>query len=263
MYCHFLILQEIERCRKAKLAFNQCMLYSCVILFKNKLVITFKGLQYLALAIFDLDNTLLGGDSDYLWGQFLIEQGVVDKASYERENQRYFQEYQQGTLDILAFLSFQLQPLATHDIDQLVRWRKQFLQEKIQPIILPAALDLIQRHRDKGHTLLVITATNRFITEPIVKAMSIETLIATEPGMVNGRYTGRVDGIPCFREGKVQRLKQWLKTSGMNLASSTFYSDSHNDLPLLELVTNPVAVDPDDTLAQHAEMKGWPIISLR
>lgn len=217
----------------------------------------------MALTIFDLDNTLLGGDSDYLWGQFLIQQGVVDKVSYQRENERFYLEYQQGTLDILEFLNFQLQPLAKFDLEQLHNWRAQFLREKIQPIILPAALDLIEDQRDKGNTLLVITATNRFITELIVQSLNIETLIATEPEMVNGRYTGRVDGIPCYREGKVQRLNQWLKTSGMNLASSSFYSDSHNDLPLLELVTYPVAVDPDDTLAQHAEMKGWPIISLR
>jgi len=230
---------------------------------ENNLAITFKGLQYLALTIFDLDNTLLGGDSDYLWGQFLIEQGAVDKTSHERENQRYYLEYQQGTLDIQEFLNFQLQPLARFDQEQLLKWRAQFLHEKIQPIILPAALKLIQDHRDKGNTLVVITATNSFITHPIVQSMNIETLIATEPEMVDGRYSGRVDGIPCYREGKVQRLNQWLKTSGMNLASSSFYSDSHNDLPLLELVTYPVAVDPDDTLAQHAEMKGWPIISLR
>jgi len=228
-----------------------------------RFLINFKGLWHLALAIFDLDNTLLGGDSDYLWGQFLIEQGIVDKTSYEQENHRYYLEYQQGTLDIQEFLKFQLRPLAEHDMNRLLKWRERFIREKIQPIILPAALDLIQNHRDNGDALLVITATNRFITEPIVKAMSIETLIATEPEMINGRYTGRVDGTPCFREGKVQRLNQWLKSNGENLAASTFYSDSHNDLPLLDLVTYPVAVDPDDTLAQHAEMRGWPVISLR
>lgn len=231
--------------------------------FKTKLVTTFKGLQYLALTIFDLDNTLLGGDSDYLWGEFLIEQGVVDEVSYERENQRFYLEYRQGTLDILEFLNFQLRPLAAHDPDQLHEWRERFMDEKIRPIILPAALELIASHRNKGNTLVVITATNRFITEPIAKILNIDNLIATEPEMINGRYTGRVDGIPCFREGKVRRLNEWLKTNGTNLAASSFYSDSHNDLPLLELVTYPVAVDPDETLAQHAEIKGWPIISLR
>ena len=217
----------------------------------------------MSLAIFDLDNTLLRGDSDYLWGQFLIEQGIVDKTDYEKENRRYYEEYRQGTLDILEFLDFQLRPLAEHEPEQLYAWRAQFMRSKIRPIILPAALHLIEDHRDKGNTLVVITATNRFITESIVKMMNIENLIATEPEMSNGRFTGRVVGVPCFRDGKVKRLKEWLRNTGMNLDASSFYSDSHNDLPLLELVTFPVAVDPDETLAQHAEMKGWPIITLR
>ena len=244
--------QLIKRCFTLELSY-----------FHYKLVITFIGLHNLALAIFDLDNTLLRGDSDYLWGQFLIEQGVVEKHTYERENQRYFEDYRQGTLDIMKFLNFQLRPLAEHEPHQLQQWREQFMAEKIRPIILPAALKLIREHRDKGNTLMVITATNRFITEPIVAAMDIEHLIATEPEILHGRYTGRVTGIPCFREGKVRRLDEWLKRTGMNLDSSSFYSDSHNDLPLLERVTWPFAVDPDDTLAQHAEMRGWPVISLR
>jgi HAD superfamily hydrolase (TIGR01490 family) len=217
----------------------------------------------LAVTIFDLDNTLIGGDSDYLWGQFLIEQGAVDKTSYNRDNHRYYLEYQQGTLNIMEFLNFQLRPLAEHDPDRLYDWRTQFIDEKIRPIILPAALTLIDEHRDKGNTLVVITATNRFITDPIVALLKIDNLIATDPEMVNGRYTGHVMGIPCFREGKVKRLHEWLKASGENLVESSFYSDSHNDIPLLEVVTYPVVVDPDETLAQHAEMKGWPIITLR
>lgn len=217
----------------------------------------------MAVTIFDLDNTLIGGDSDYLWGQFLIEQGAVDKYSYNRDNRRYYQEYQQGTLDIMEFLNFQLRPLAEYDPEQLHKWRTQFIDEKIRPIILPAALTLIKDHRDKGNTLVVITATNRFITEPIVALINIDNLIATEPEMVNGRYTGHVTGTPCFREGKIERLHKWLESSGENLEASSFYSDSHNDIPLLEEVTYPVAVDPDETLAQHAEMKGWPIITLR
>ena len=217
----------------------------------------------MAVTIFDLDNTLIGGDSDYLWGQFLIEQGAVDKSSYHRDNRRYYLEYQQGTLDIMEFLNFQLRPLAENDPEQLHEWRTQFIDEKIRPIVLPAALSLIKDHSDKGNTLVVITATNRFITEPIVALIKIDNLIATEPEMVNGRYTGRVTGIPCFREGKVKRLHEWLKARGENLDASSFYSDSHNDIPLLEEVSCPVAVDPDETLAQHAEMKGWPIITLR
>lgn len=217
----------------------------------------------MTLALFDLDNTLLGGDSDYLWGRFLVEQGIVDGVNYERENLRFYKEYLAGTLDIYEFLRFQLRPLAEHDIDTLHRWREQYLARMIEPIILPAARALLQEHRAKGHTLVIITATNRFITGPIAEALGVEHLIATEPEMKDGRYTGGVSGIPCFREGKVVRLRQWLGQHGETLEGSWFYSDSHNDLPLLEMVSNPVAVDPDKTLALHAEKAGWPIISLR
>lgn len=215
------------------------------------------------LAIFDLDNTLLGGDSDYLWGRYLIEQGLVDGEYYERENRRFYEEYKVGTLDIHEFLRFSLKPLSQHGMASLHEWRKNFIQEKIEPIMLPAARALLQRHRDQGHVLLIITATNRFVAEPIAARLGVEHLLATEPEVKQGRYTGNVSGIPCFREGKVENLKLWLKATGMNLASSWFYSDSLNDLPLLEMVAHPVAVDPDDTLADHARMRGWPIISLR
>ncbi len=215
------------------------------------------------LAIFDLDNTLLGGDSDYLWGRYLIEQGLVDGEYYERENLRFYEEYKVGTLDIHEFLRFSLKPLSQHGMASLHEWRKNFIQEKIEPIMLPAARALLQRHRDQGHILLIITATNRFVAEPIAARLGVEHLLATEPEIKQGRYTGNVSGVPCFREGKVENLKLWLKATGMNLASSWFYSDSLNDLPLLEMVTHPVAVDPDDTLADHARMRGWPIISLR
>ena len=215
------------------------------------------------LAIFDLDNTLLGGDSDYLWGRFLVEQNIVDGEYYERENRRFYEEYKVGTLDIHEFLRFSLRPLAEHDVETLRTWRDTFMQEKIEPIMLPAARDLLEKHRAQGHLLLIITATNRFVTEPIAAALNVDHLIATEPEMMNGRYTGNVAGAPSFREGKVKCLENWLKINGINLSSSWFYSDSLNDLPLLEMVTHPVAVDPDDTLAGHARMRGWPIISLR
>jgi len=217
----------------------------------------------LGLAIFDLDNTLLAGDSDYLWGQFLVEQGIVDKNHYERENERFYEEYRAGTLDIHEFLNFTLEPLARHDMETLQAWRARFMREKIHPIMLPKARQLLDWHRSQGNELLIITATNRFVTQPIAEALGVSHLLATEPEMKDGRYTGRVAGTPCFREGKVQRLETWLRTHGASLQESWFYSDSHNDLPLLEVVTHPVAVDPDETLAQHAEMKGWPIISLR
>lgn len=217
----------------------------------------------MSLAIFDLDNTLLGDDSDYLWGRFLIERGLVDETWYQRENQRFYDAYRAGTLDIHAFLNFMLQPLSAHPTARLLEWRDRFLQDKIEPIILPEALALLARHRNAGDTLLIITATNRFITEPIAKRLGVPNLLATEIEFLDGRYTGRALGTPCFQHGKVERLRGWLAETGHDLAESRFYSDSHNDLPLLELVAHPVAVDPDPTLAQIARERGWPIISLR
>ncbi|MEO7558479.1 MAG: HAD family hydrolase [Gammaproteobacteria bacterium] len=217
----------------------------------------------MSLAIFDLDNTLLGGDSDYLWGLFLIEHGIVERGLYERENQRFYDEYRAGTLDIYAFLEFQLRPLAAHDMATLYEWRRQFLREQIHPIILPKARELVQRHRAQGDELLIITATNSFITEPIAEEFGVPELLASEPEIRDGRYTGRVEGVPCFREGKVTRLEAWLNGRGVDLEDSWFYSDSHNDLPLLQRVDHPVAVDADATLLAHARQQGWPSISLR
>jgi len=214
------------------------------------------------LAIFDLDHTLLNGDSDYLWGQFLSKHGHVDARQYEKENQRFYDEYVAGTLDIFEFLEFSLAPLSQMEMNELSRLHQQFMDEYIQPIITNKSRALIQKHTDNGDSLLIITATNLFITGPIAKELGIEHILATEPEIINNRYTGKVSGTPCFREGKVERLKDWLKETGGNLANSCFYSDSHNDLPLLEMVTKPVAVDPDDTLRTHAEMKGWEIMSL-
>ncbi|MFO1420010.1 MAG: HAD family hydrolase [Candidatus Competibacteraceae bacterium] len=217
----------------------------------------------MTLAIFDLDNTLLGGDSDYLWGRFLVERGLVDGEAYERENQRFYDEYRAGTLDIHEFLTFALRPLAEHPLAELLVWRERFLEEKIQPILLPKAVELLERHRIDGDLLLIVTATNRFITAPIAERLGVSQLLATEPEFADGRYTGRPAGIPCFQHGKVERLDQWLEETGHDLADSWFYSDSHNDLPLFGRVTHPVAVDPDTALAQHARERGWPIISLR
>ena len=215
------------------------------------------------LAIFDLDNTLLAGDSDYLWGVFLAERGIVDPDHYERENERFYREYKEGRLDIYEFLRFSLAPLARHSPDELAAWRQAFLAEKIEPIVLPKALALVERHRTVGDQLLIITATNSFVTAPIAAQLRIPNLIATEPALRNGRYTGEVDGIPSFREGKVLRLEQWLDAQGATLVGSSFYSDSQNDVPLLERVDHPVAVDPDPALAAVAAARGWPILSLR
>jgi len=215
------------------------------------------------LAIFDLDNTLLGGDSDYLWSQFLVEKDLVDGPYYRAENDRFYQQYLNGTMDIFEFLRFQLKPLADNDINTLHQWRAQFIQEKIVPIMLPKAQTLIQDHQAQGHTLLIITATNRFITAPIAEMLSINNLLATDPEMKAGQYTGEVEGTPCYQAGKIERLTQWRSQHGHEVETSWFYSDSRNDIPLLEKVDHPVAVDADDKLTQHANHKGWPVISLR
>ena len=217
----------------------------------------------MALAIFDLDNTLISGDSDFLWGVFLGEQGIVDKDFYTRENERFYEEYKQGKLDIFEFLEFSLKPLADHSLPDLLNWRQKFIESKIKPIIPQASFDLIEKHREKNHTLMIITATNAFVTQPIAELLGIDILIATEPEMINNQYTGKVKGEPTFQHGKVNRLDAWLKENNETLRGSFFYSDSRNDIPLLEKVEHAIAVDPDDVLHQHAKMKQWPIISLR
>lgn len=217
----------------------------------------------MALALFDLDNTLLAGDSDYLWGMFLAEKGIVDRHSYEQENQRYYDEYKAGTLDIYQFLAFSLKPLADNDLGLLNTLHQQFMSDIIRPLMSKPAFDLIAKHRAAGDTLMVITATNSFVTTPIVKAFGIDNLLATEPEINSHGYTGRVAGVPCFREGKVTRLQSWLDEHKLNLQGSWFYSDSHNDLPLLREVDHPVAVDPDEQLKSVAIKEKWPVISLR
>lgn len=214
----------------------------------------------MALAIFDLDHTLLSGDSDYAWGQFLIARGVVDRAGYEQQNERYYAEYLAGTLNIMEFLAFALRPLAQHDRATLDNWHAEFMRSHIAPMMRPEAYDWIAYHRARGDTLLIVTATNRFITAPIAAAFGIEHLLATDPEERDGRFTGRVAGTPCFREGKITRLQMWLRNGAETLADSWFYSDSHNDLPLLRAVTNPVAVSPDSILKEYATQHGWQIL---
>ena len=218
------------------------------------------------LALFDLDNTLLAGDSDFQWAQFLIEQEVLDREVYEARNIEFYEQYKAGTLDIHEFLDFQLKPLARHPREQLDNWRNKFIEQKITPLIAPGAKELIARHQAEKDLCIIITATNSFVTAPIARALGINHLIATEPEQKNGQFTGRVSGIPCFQEGKITRLEQWLDAQNLTWLSflqSWFYSDSLNDLPLLRKVTHPVAVDPDATLHKHAQNNGWPIISLR
>jgi len=215
------------------------------------------------LVLFDLDNTLLAGDSDFEWAQFLIEEGVLDREVYEARNQAFYDQYKAGTLDIHEFLDFQLKPLSRHPRAVLDRWHAEFMARKIRPIIRDSAHRLVERHR--GDLRVVITATNSFVTRPIAREFGIDNLIATEPEARDGEFTGGVVGKPCFREGKVERLEEWLARRGRTLASfreSWFYSDSLNDLPLLSRVTHPVAVDPDETLRAHATAHGWPIVTL-
>jgi HAD superfamily hydrolase (TIGR01490 family) len=216
-----------------------------------------------ALAIFDLDNTLIGGDSDHLWAQYVCDNGLVDNTDFAQRGDQFYADYEAGSLDIDAYLRFALSPLIDQPPDVLTAWHADFMQNVIQPIMLPAAAKLVAHHRDQGHELLIITATNRFITAPIATALGIEHLIACEGEIVGGRYTGEPAGIPSFQAGKVTRLHQWLEGRDTNLAGAYFYSDSHNDLALLELVDHPVAVDPDATLRAQAEARGWPVISLR
>lgn len=215
------------------------------------------------MAIFDLDNTLLGGDSDYLWGQFLSENGYVDAKTHRQENQSYYEDYLNGNIDIHSFLRFQLRCLSENNIDTLLEWRQHFLEEKIRPIILSKGVQLIDKHRQQGHKLLIITATNSFIATPIAGLLNIDNLIATEPEIINGTYTGGITGTPAFAEGKVIRYRGWLKQYSITPGESWFYSDSHNDLPLLSKVSKAIAVDPDNLLRAEARQQGWEIISLR
>lgn len=217
----------------------------------------------MALAIFDLDNTLIAGDSDYEWGRYLAGRGIVDPDLHARENQRFYEEYKVGTLDIKEFCRFAFRPLHDNQIEDLIAWRNDFIATRIRPLILPAAGELLAHHREAGDTLMIITATNSFITGPVAGELGVDHLLATEPEFRDGRFTGELAGTPCFREGKVERLEAWLAEYGETLRGSWFYSDSHNDIPLLSRVDNPVAVDADIPLTEHAERHGWQVISLR
>lgn len=215
------------------------------------------------LALFDLDNTLLGGDSDYSWGDFLVQHNIVDPEVYAEANKKFYEEYEQGKLDIHEYSAFSFQPLVENSIEDLEKWRGTFLDERVRPIILPKGQALLDWHRERGDTIVIITATSSFITGPIAKAMGVEHLLATDPEHKDGHFTGKVAGTPCFQEGKVTRLQQWLENQPFDLEGSYFYSDSNNDIPLLEQVTHPVAVDADPKLLKVATERGWEITTFR
>jgi HAD superfamily hydrolase (TIGR01490 family) len=220
----------------------------------------------LNLALFDLDNTILAGDSDYNWSRFLIQEGYLDGAIHAEKNEKFYADYKAGTLDIYAFVEFQFKPLARNPRTVLNQLLKKYVEEVIKPMVTEKARALVKRHQDEGDLIIVITATNSFITKPIAELFGIVNLIGTDPEEKEGEFTGKVSGLPSFKEGKVTRLEAWLKGKNLSLASfekSYFYSDSHNDLPLMQKVTHPVAVDSDDVLSEYAKSNGWPQISLR
>ena len=218
------------------------------------------------LVLFDLDNTLLSGDSDYEWAQFLVAKGVVDGPAYEARNLDFYEQYKAGVMDIHEFLDFQLAPLARHDRKDLDCWHAEFMERSILPLVSEAAKQLVQEHQQRDAIVAIVTATNSFVTGPIARAFGVHHLIATVAARENGRFTGKPRGLPAFQGGKIARVDAWLESLGLDMESfdeSWFYSDSHNDLPLLKQVSKPVAVDPDDTLRSHAEAHDWPILSLR
>lgn len=218
----------------------------------------------MALALFDLDNTLIAGDSDHGWGEFLCAHNYVDVAAYRAENDRFYRDYEAGTMDVLEYLRFSLSPLVANDAATLAAWHKQFMAEVIAPMMLPAAKSLLEQHRAAGDTIVVITSTNRFIVGPVVASFAIvDDLIATDPVIEGGRYNGEIEGVPCFREGKITKLREWLQGREFDLQEACFYSDSINDLPLMLEVGRPVAVDPDKQLRAEAERRGWSVMSLR
>jgi HAD superfamily hydrolase (TIGR01490 family) len=215
------------------------------------------------LAIFDLDNTLIAGDSDHSWGEFLVQKNLVDAAVYAAANDRFYQQYKAATLDIQEYLTFSLAPLTRYSLDELAALHQEFMRDHIQPMMLPKAKALLQKHRAQGDYLLIITATNSFVTHPIAQYLGVDDILASDAEIVNGRYTGKGAGTPCFQAGKVTRLQAWLQARNYDLDDAYFYSDSINDLPLLEQVPNPVAVDADERLSQLAQARGWQQLSLR
>jgi HAD superfamily hydrolase (TIGR01490 family) len=212
----------------------------------------------MSLAIFDLDNTLIGGDSDHLWGEFLCDEGIiVDRQSFQKKNDYFYQQYELGLLDIYAWAEFSFEILERRSMNELGELHHKFMIDKIEPIILVKAQNCIDNHKKNGDTVLVITASNTFVTSPIVKRYGIDHLLATEPEIKSGRYSGKISGTPCFQSGKIDNLMPWMAKNNETLEGSSFYSDSHNDLPLLELVDHPVTINADKILTLEAKKRGW------
>jgi HAD superfamily hydrolase (TIGR01490 family) len=216
----------------------------------------------MTLAIFDLDHTLITGDSDYLWGEYMVENNIVDEQEFRARNEIYYQDYQRGTLDNKQYLKFALQPLTQYSIEELNTWRADYVEKWIKPIIAPGARELLDNHRRQNHELLIISATHLFVTAPIAQLLGVPTVLSTEPEIIDNRYTGRYLGTPTYQEGKVTALHEWLAKSAHSMDGCYFYSDSINDLALLEQVDNPITVHPDEKLEAIAEDRGWPIINL-
>jgi len=216
----------------------------------------------MTLAIFDLDHTLITGDSDYLWGEYMVENNIVDEQEFRSRNEIYYQDYQRGTLNNEQYLEFALKPLTQYSIEELYAWRADYVEKWIKPIIAPGARELLDNHRNQNHELLIISATHLFVTAPIAQLLGVPTVLSTEPEIIDNRYTGRYLGTPTYQEGKVIALHEWLAKSVLRMDGSYFYSDSINDLALLEKVDHPITVHPDEQLEAIAEERGWPIINL-
>jgi len=213
------------------------------------------------LTIFDLDNTLLAGDSDRAWGQYIVEKNVVSD-DFLLESERFYDSYYDGNLDIERFLAFCLKPLMQNKLSKLLELRKDFIENKIKPMMLNKAIEMVNKKKSEGR-VIIATATNSFVTRPIADLFKIDDLIATEFVIKNNEFTGEVDGIPCFREGKVTKVEDWVKSNGYDLSEATFYSDSFNDLPLLEKVKTAIVVDGDNELIKQAKSNDWECISFR
>ena len=213
------------------------------------------------LTIFDLDNTLLAGDSDRAWGQYIVEKKIVSDA-FLVESEKFYNSYYEGDLDIDGFLAFCLKPLTENKLSELLELRKGFIEDKIKPMMLEEAIRTVKQKKSEG-PVIIATATNSFVTRPIADLFEIKDLIATEFIIKDNEFTGEVDGIPCFREGKVKKVEEWVKANGYDLSSATFYSDSFNDLPLLQKVETAIVVDGDDKLIEQAKNNDWKCISFR